>query len=136
MSNAYWEGDVYAVIKAMKATGNQPGVIAQWKRVVEQWAQSRPDNGDARAALAWLPLWQPRPFYRAEELAPIFPALAVAIGVTDIIKSSRSARRLEFELDYGGLPRLLNDRRYFIVERLHYFRDRTLTEKEFENAFD
>lgn len=135
--NPLWDGETYAIVKAMKATGNQPGVIARWKEFVELWAISRPGDKNAEAILAWLPHWQVRPFYTAEELAPMWPALSIAIEYTNIWPAvPKSAKRLEFELDYVGLPRLKQIQYgcYFIVERVHYWsREATLDEirKEF-----
>lgn len=116
--------ETYHIIEMMKATGNQPGVIARWKDIVADWAQKYRTDPDAAAVNAWLPLWQPRPFYTAEELAPMWPALAIATGFTNrwpaVVKS---ARRLEHELDFYGLPRLdYAYRQYFICERIHYYR--------------
>lgn len=124
-----FKGDeTYRIIQAMKATGNQPGVIERWKSDVAAWANMNRTDPDATAVNAWLPLWQPRPFYTADELAPLWPALAIATGVTERWPSVlKSARRLEFELDFHKLPRLpdyeKNWRNYFIVERIHYWRD-------------
>lgn len=123
------------IIQAMKATGNRPGVIAQWKELVADWAGDTlrydPKQSDAAAVKAWLPLWQPRPFYTAEELAPMWPALAIATGFTNKWPATiKSAQRLEHELDFAPvrygenyrLPRLSYCRRYFIVERIHHWR--------------
>jgi hypothetical protein len=126
------------IIEMMKATGNRAGVIAQWKGAVADWAQKDRTNPDAASVNAWLPLWQPRPFYTAEELAPMWPALAIATGFTNrwpaVVKS---ARRLENELDFCGLPRLGHGyQKYFIVERIHYWRQASKEEieREIENA--
>lgn len=137
--NNFWEGETYAIVKAMRGTGNQEGVVARWKKSVEQWALSAVNDPNAVAARAWLPLWQVRPFYTVEELAPIWPALAITIGGFPGAYSRvpRSAKRLEFELDYAGLPHFVyNGKKYFIVERLHYWRDASPKEieKEFENV--
>lgn len=144
--NPLWDGETYAIVKAMKATGNQPGVIARWKEFVELWAISRPGDKNAEAILVWLPHWQVRPFYTAEELAPMWPALSIAIEYTNIWPAvPKSAKRLEFELDYVGLPRLgswpeFTDnlsalrRKYFIVERLHYWQQASAD--EIEREFD
>jgi hypothetical protein len=151
--NQFWQGDTYAIIKALKANGNRPGLIQQWKDAVEDWA-SLPENvanPDAKAVRAWLPLWRPRPFYTAAELSPIWPALAIAIGYTMRVLPQKGARRLEHELDYGGLPRvhlswnsvlsgsgpvrdIPDARQFFIVERIHYWTDRPITMEEFQNA--
>lgn len=127
------------IIEMMKATGNRPGVIAQWKEAVAEWAQKYRTNPDAAAVNAWLPLWQPRPFYTAEELAPMWPALAIATGFTNKWPTVlKSARRLEHELDFYGLPRLMIPfRQYFVVERLHYWRDALKEDvmREIQHAF-
>lgn len=126
------------IIEMMKTTGNRAGIIALWKRMMELWAIS--DRGpDGAAVKAWLPLWQPRPFYTAEELAPMWPALAIATGFTSHWPAVlKSARRLENELDFCGLPRLGHGyQKYFIVERIHYWRQASKEEieREIENAF-
>lgn len=126
------------IIQAMKATGNQPGVIERWKEAIAVWAQMNRADPNAVAVNAWLPLWQPRPFYTADELAPLWPALAIATGFTNrwptVVKS---ARRLEFELDFYGLPRLAEFREYFICERLHHWRQAPMGEilREVGNVF-
>jgi len=146
--NDFWKGETHAIVKAMKATGNRPGVIAQWKQEMEDWAFARPVNDpDAQAVRAWLPHWEVRPFYTADELAPMWPALAIAVGhSTRWPAVPKSARRLEFELDYAGLPRLpgpmpeietvqgVNYIRYFVVERLHYWTSIERTLEEIEKA--
>lgn len=121
----FWKGETWAIVKAMKATGNRPGVIAEWKEKVAQWAQMHRTDPNAAAVNAWLPLWHPRPFYTAEELAPMWPALAIAVGhTTHWPPVPKSAKRLEFELDYAGLPfRFSIGRKYYIVERIHYWTD-------------
>lgn len=118
--NDFWKGPVYGVVKAMKATGNQPGVIKQWVAMAEQWAHENP-GPEADAILAWAPHFQPRPFYTAAELAPIFPALIVALGLAKR-PPKYSAKTLEHMLDYAGLPRLTDDKNYFIVEQIHKWR--------------
>jgi hypothetical protein len=141
VTNRFWQGDTYAIIKALKANGNRPGLIQQWKDAVEDWS-ALPENvanPDAKAVRAWLPLWRPRPFYTAAELSPIWPALAIAIGYTMRVLPQKGARRLEHELDYGGLPRLppysmvgAEPIRYFIVERIHYWQNASDAEIERE----
>lgn len=142
----FWKGETWAIVKVMKATGNLPGVIAEWKKAIEVWANTRPADKDAQAVRTWLPHWQVRPFYTVEELAPIWPALAIAVGYTSTWPAVlKSAKRLEFELDYAGLPRLgsrleFTDnlsalrRNYFIVERLHYWQQASAD--EIEREFD
>jgi hypothetical protein len=126
------------IIEAMKATGNRPGIIECWKNDVAAWAQMHRTDPDAAAVNAWLPLWQPRPFYTADELAPMWPALAIATGVADRWPAVlKSARRLGFELDVHGLPRLAYYPEYFIVERIHHWRRASLEEikREINHAF-
>jgi len=136
--NNFWEGETYAIVKAMRRTGNQEGVVARWKKSVERWALNAVNEPDAAAVRAWLPMWQVRPFYTVDELAPMWPALAIGLGIASRWPNvPKSTRRLEFELDYAGLPHFVyNGKRYFIVERLHYWRDASPKEieKEFENV--
>lgn len=130
----FWKGETWAIVKAMKATGNRPGVIAEWKEKVAQWARMHRTDPNAAAVNAWLPLWQLRPVYTAEELAPMWPALAIAVEHTTHWPAvPKSAKRLEFELDYAGLPfRFSMGRKYYIVERIHYWKNASL--QEIENA--
>ncbi len=141
----FWESETYAIIKAMKRSGNRPGVIAEWKDAVERWADLPENlgNKDAAAVRAWLPAWQPRPFYTASELAPMWPALAIAIGATMRLAHPKSPMRLANELDFGGLPRVqmldqsddLWASNYFIVERIHHW-NRPISREEFSDAFN
>jgi hypothetical protein len=134
----YWKGETHHIIQAMKATGNRPGIIARWKEDVAAWAQMHRTDPNAAAVNAWLPLWQPRPFYTADELAPLWPALAIATGFTERWPAVlKSARRLAHELDYYGLPRLNYFRQYFICERLHYWRGASKEQivQEMQHAF-
>lgn len=132
----FWKGETHAIVKAMFVKGHNKGIVVHWKNQVASWAKNNPTDPNAVAAKAWLPLWQVRPFYTADELAPLWPALAIAVGHTDrwpqILKS---ARRLEYELDFAGLPRLSqseNLRKYFIVERFDYWKKATLDQIERE----
>lgn len=124
--------ETYHIIEMMKATGNQLGVIERWKASVEAWAQMNRTDPNAAAVNAWLPLWKPRPFYTAEELAPMWPALAIATGFTNRWPAVlKSARRLEHELNFYGLPgRFIPGKspKYFIVERIHYWKHAPLRE--------
>jgi len=143
--NPFWSGPTYGVIQAMRATGNRPGVITQWVALAHQWALDH-RGPEANAIKAWLPYFKPRPFYNVDELAPMWPALIVALGLTDH-PPRPSAARLANELDYGGLPVLKRDdgevwfrnsmdrtkiARYYIVERIHHWTKRKLTQGEFE----
>src|SRR5438309_10784301 len=68
--------ETYHIVNAMRRAGNQ-GVIPRWKDSVARWAEMNSDSADAAAILAWLPFWHVRPFYTAEELSPMWPALAI-----------------------------------------------------------
>lgn len=126
MTRVRGSGETAHIIEAMKAAGNS-SIIEHWKTMVAEWAQMHRTDADAAAVNAWLPFWQSRPFYTAEELAPMWPALAIITGYTtkwparqSLIKSPA---QLEHELDYHGLPRLrVPWRKFFIVERLHYWK--------------
>lgn len=133
----FWKGETWAIIQAMRATGNRPGVIAGWKEDIAAWAENNPRDPNAAAVHSWLPHWQVRPFYRANELAPLWPALAIVVGHTTRWRPvPKSAKRLEFELDYAGLPRLdfPTLREFFIVERIHHWNKASLA--EIEREFD
>ena len=118
----------YHIVNAMRRAGNY-GVIARWKDSVAHWAVMNPDNADAAAVIAWLPFWQVRPFYRAEELAPMWPALAIATGYTSKwpVRRSliKSPAQLAHELDFHRLPRVRGYPRYFICERLRHWQKAT-----------
>lgn len=128
----FWKSDTYLIVKAMKATGNQPGVVAQWKSAVEAWT-AKAVGSDIEAVKTWLPYWQVRPTYTAAELAPLFPMLSIALGFTSRPTSQKSPNRLANELKFAGLPyREIDGKTYFIVERCHHWRD--AEEKEFRDA--
>lgn len=146
--NPFWSGPTYGVIQAMKARGNRPGIIQQWVALAHQWVLDH-KGPEAAAIRAWLPMFQSRPFYTAAELVPMFPALVVALGLTD--RPPRySVGRLATELDYGKLPCVKNAdgsqwfrnpadstkvERFYIVERIHVWKDLELTQEEFEHAY-
>lgn len=147
MTQSFWFNPTYRIIKAMQASGNGPGVIQQWLEPVREWAQSAA-GPDAEALRAWLPLFQQRPFYTVEELAPIFPALALGMGFADKLYAPKDPRRLYNELTYGKLPMLVKADGtsnytnpltgktgfHFIVERLAFWAPMRLTQQEFENV--
>lgn len=123
MKHPYFSGPTYAVIKGMRAAGNQPGMVARWIATAAQWADDHTGLADAAAIKAWLPHWQSRDLYTAEELAPLFPVLAIAFTDERTPPPKKSAKRLEFELKFGGLPYRKIDRKiYFAVARLHYWK--------------
>jgi hypothetical protein len=127
------KSDTWRIAEAMKATGNSAGIIAQWKAQVEAWANTEPNDADKAAVRAWLPFWQARPAYTAAELVPIFPVLAVALGLRERPKPPFGVGRMTNELRWTRLPRRqIGDVEYFIVERVHYWR--SASQEEFENA--
>lgn len=133
MRNSFWKSPVYQIIKEMKARGNQLGLIQEWKTRIQQWAEANPSVPEAQSVLAWLPMWQVRPFYSAKELAPIFPVLSLMLGFGRM--DAMSPQRLAFNLIYGGLPRLQNHKEFFVCERLHHWRDRDISDTEFAEAY-
>lgn len=148
--NAFWQGDVWRVMCLMKATGNSPGIIRQWKSLVELWASRNAATLEGKAMLAWLPLWQVRPFYTTAELAPILPALAHTFGITQRIQPAHSPLRLSNELSFGNMPYLNmahGDLQYFpnpatgqmekywIVERQKYWSNKYVRIDKFLGEF-
>lgn len=122
--NDFWKSDTFKIIKAMKASGNQPGIITQWRDRVAAWAQNV-EGPHAEAIRAWLPMWQVRQYYTAAELAPIWPLLPIAMGwsMKPDPRMAQTPRRLAQELIFGGLPRIFIDgQEYFVVEQLHKYR--------------
>ena len=133
----------------MKAKGNEAGLIKEWIALAHQWALDH-NTPDAAAIRSWLPYFQPRPFYTAAELVPLWPALIVALDLTD--RPPRyEPNRLAMELDYGKLPCLKNSKddlpwfrnpanrnnlgRFYIVERVHYWNRRAWSQREFEDGY-
>jgi hypothetical protein len=135
---SYWQGETWHIIRQMKRAGNHPGVIERWKASVATWAQMNRTDPNAAAVIAWLPLWRPRSFYTAEELAPMWPALAIATGYTNHWPAVlKSPRRLERELDFHLLPRLPEPwRQFFICERINHWKHASIEaiSQEIENA--
>lgn len=124
----FWQSQTYRIVEAMKATGNSPGIVEQWRSAAEAWAIVNGGTPEADALKAWLPLWQVRPFYTAEELAPMMPALAVLLGFADRAGPVKSANRLANELGFSRLPfRIVEGRKYFLVEQIHIWRDAPLS---------
>lgn len=114
----------YRIVQAMKATGNRPGIIAQWKALIEQWVVNNPNAPEAAALRSWLPLWQVRNHYSARELVPIWPVLAVVLGLSTRMEHIKSAQRLENELDFARLPHFEKDgEKYYYVEQIHLFKN-------------
>lgn len=142
-TTAFYQTDVYRIIQAMKATGNKPGMVRQWRELMQIWALDHP-GADGDAMRAWIPYWRVRAVYTTDELAPIFPVLAVVFGFAQRAAPAMSANRLANLLEFGGLPQLKGVfqhpvtgqlDRWWVVERLHYYSkieyDQTSFEKEF-----
>jgi len=120
----------YRIVQAMKATGNRPGIIAQWKAQIEQWVANNPNAPEAAALRAWLPMWQVRNHYSARELVPIWPVLAVVLGLATRLEHLKSTKRLEHELDFARLPHFEKDgEKYYYVEQIHLYKNVTQGEK-------
>jgi len=137
------------IIQQMRAQGNQPGLIRIFKREMGLWAGKHKNTRDGEALLQWLPLMPERPVYTARELVPLFPAMALALGLTRRLQPQKSTLRLARELEFHNLPKLQNangrdtfkhpvanyDDNFFIVECVHKWRDIVLTQREFERYF-
>lgn len=122
--NPFWTSPTYQIIQAIQAHKDGPGIVQQWKNCVQAWAEANRSSPDAQAVLTWLPLWEVRPYYTAEELAPIFPVLAMALGFSERPTQYKSAKRLAHELDYGRLPSFeMQGKRYYLVERTHKWKE-------------
>lgn len=123
------------IIEAIKA---HPRLVEHWKASVAQWAQMNRTDPNAQAVNAWLPLWQTRELYSAEELAPLWPALAIASGFTKHWPNvPKGAALIENELRFCGVPcRYVNGRIYFAIERRGYWRhaETSKWEKEIGHA--
>ena len=133
----------------MHATASHAGIIRLWQAKVSEWAKSMPPTPDKQAVLAWLPLWQNRPFYTAAELAPIFPALALALGYADTLQAPRSPKSLANRLTFFRLLTLRNiddsdifvhpvtgrNERFFVVENIRKWTQRPVSQEEFEREF-
>lgn len=130
--NEFWNSDIYKIVKLMKSTGNRKGLIAQWRDMVDAWANSV-NHPDAESVKSWLPSWQSREFYTAAELAPLFPALSVALGLSKRLTAQKSPKRLENELKFAKLPWVDSyGEIFFIVEKCH--QDIAEKIKEYQDA--
>jgi hypothetical protein len=136
MPNSFWNSDTYQIVQAMKATGNATGIIQCWKETVARWAALNA-GPDADAVNAWLPQWQVRPFYTAAELAPLWPVLAVTLGLCKRPRPPVSAARLANELKFVRLPFIVIDgKEYFIVEQIHRWSKTPPTQDELKEFFN
>lgn len=135
----------YAVVRRMLETGNQPGIISQWFAGMRKWAEAN-QTPDAKALRLWLDMVKARPFYTAEELAGLWPALKLTLGFNDYLAPRPSANRLQNELMFHRLPLLRNNNTgqnyfpgvgtLFIVERIHYWKERGATPEELKTVLE
>lgn len=134
---SFWDGPIFKVVKKMKASGNQPGVLRHWKVVVQAWAD-RETTADAAAVRHMLQFWQDRPFYTAAELAPLMPALAAALDAlspTGGLFPVMGPARLSNSLRMAGLPHHQVEKTiYFMVEFTHRMEDMLPMIEEFHYA--
>lgn len=145
----FWQSDTYRIVRKMQASGNMPGIVQLWAQHVYWWAKGA-RGPDADAVLAWFPQWQIRDLYTAAELSPIFPVLAVALGLRERPEAQKSPFRLANELKMAMLPHRIIDltrpgqglgnsgQTFFAVARLHHWAaaDDTEWQKEISNVRD
>lgn len=139
------DAHTYAIVRLMIERGNKPGVIRHWMTQLAQWADAN-TGSDAAALRSWLSMARPKPFYSAEELAVMWPALKIACGLEKRLYAAPSPKLLAIKLEVAGLPYLtggksfvlpfLGPRKMFIVERIAYWRQRMPDQEEFENALN
>lgn len=140
-------GDTYAIVQHILRRGNEPGLFAEWFAGMKSWADV---NGgqDAAALRTWLGIAPPKPFYTADELAYLWPALKIALGLRKSLELRPSAYRLANELEFHGLPLLknangtmtfqrpgLDPAKFFIVEHVHRWKGRAITQQEFDDVY-
>jgi hypothetical protein len=133
----------YQIVRAIMDKGNQPGLIAEWFAGMRKWAEVN-KGADAEALRLWLDIVKPRPFYNAEDLAGFWPALKLHLGLCDYLSPRPSANRLQNELMFHRLPLLKNadtganyfpgQGTLFIVERVHYWSKRPVSENELQTV--
>lgn len=145
-----YPADTYAIVRAVLERGNQPGLITEWFAGMKAWADAN-QGPDAAALRLWLPQFPIRPFYTAEELARLWPALKLTLGLAKTMTEPPTANRLENELLFCGLPMLVNydtgnswfwnpERtkmgKYFVVEHVHDWKNLSMSQGGFDNVFD
>lgn len=146
MKNNRYPSDTYTIVNTILQRGNEPGLIREWFDGMKAWAEA---NGgqDAAALRMWLKLVKPRPFYTAEELSRLWPALKLTLGLSMRLDPEPSPNRLANELEFCGLPVLRDENGMpfvsegsfssrFIVEHCHKWRNVHMTQEEFDNALN
>lgn len=133
------------IVKIILQRGNGPGLITEWFDGMRAWAEAN-DGQDAAALRIWLNIAKPRPFYTSDELALLWPALKLTLGLATRLDAPPGANRLHNELWFHRLPVVFNGNpgnanwpffeiegkttQYFIVEHCHKWRDRPLTTEQ------
>lgn len=133
------------LVKMILDRGNKAGIITEWFAGMRRWAESN-QSPDAKALGLWLDIVKARPFYTADELAGLWPALKLTLGLNDYLAPKPSGNRLHNELTFLRLPLLRNQNTgmnyfpglgsFFIVERVHYWRERGVTPEELETTLN
>lgn len=126
----------YVIVRRMIEAGNGPGPIRGMLEAAQAWA-AKERGQDAEALKAWLPLVRlDRPFYTPAELAPLWPALKLSLGLETRLMDPPSPNRLANELKFHGLPLVKVDifPEYFIVERCGFWKNVKFTKEGFEHV--
>lgn len=140
--------NTWRVVNAIIRNGNRPGIIRQWFDGMKAWAEAN-SGPDAAALRIWLRMVRSRPFYNAVELAKLWPALKIELGMDVRLTAPPPALWFERELEFCHLPVLQNvdgtctfwavenlglRHKYFIVEEIGRWQERPLSQEEFENV--
>jgi len=126
------------IVRKMIEAGNGPGPIRNLLEAAQAWANAS-RGPDAEALKSWLPLVRTdRPFYTAAELAHLWPALKVTLGLETRMMAPPGANRLANELKFHGLPvvRGINPPEYFIVERCDFWKSVTFEQEGFNHVLN
>ena len=71
-----------------------PGIVAQWKAEIERWAIGAVNNPDAVRCVRGFPCGKSPTVLHSGELAPMWFALAIALGLQTRMLETPSARKL------------------------------------------
>lgn len=131
--------DTYKIVQIILRRGNGPGLIEEWFAGMRKWAEANA-GPDAAALGLWLGIVKARPFYTAEELSKLWPPLRMTLGFTQRLEAAPSPHRLGNELEFWKLPYVrrsdgvhlkIDGKKYFIVDRPHFWAAQTFNEAEF-----
>lgn len=138
--------DTYAIVNTILRRGNEPGLITEWFAGMKEWADANA-GPDAAALRLWLAFAKPQPFYTAQNLSLLWPALKLTLGLASRMEAPPSANRLANELEFCGLPVLMNDQgghsffgpdgrpaTYFVVEHCHKWKGVRLSQADFDEV--